>query len=63
LTEPAHEKAMGLDHQNLLTAEETAMNNDFVFSIAALTNHFAPVLQMGTTLCALTLCSRRWRPL
>jgi hypothetical protein len=63
LIEPASEKTIRLDIEKMLTAEEIVINNYFVFTKAALTHHFAQLLQMGTSMCALTLCSRRWRPL
>ncbi|PVE42016.1 hypothetical protein [Limnohabitans planktonicus] len=63
LIKPADEKTIRLDIQKMLTAEEMFINNHFVFTKAAIATNFAQLLQMGTSMCALTLCSRRWRPL
>lgn len=63
LIEPANEKTIRLDIKKMLTAEEIFINNHFVFTKVAMATNFAQLLQMGTFTCALTLCSRRWRPL
>lgn len=63
LIEPANEKTIRLDIKKMLTAKEIFINNYFVFTKVAIVNNFDQLLQMGTFACALTLCSRRWRPL